>query len=151
MYLKLLAAVLLLASCAAAPSEFSAFANSTPTLDDLATQTYYPNNQQLVSAKTHFAERNYGKSYSFFKQAIEVAPTDPAAWLGFAASADMLRRFDQADVAYRKLHPVIGHRVEYLNNYGYSQLLRGNLTVARSYFLKAYEIAPSNPITANNL
>lgn len=138
---------LVVASC----SDFPAFSDGADSTLDTANREYYPNDELIVSAKAQFKERNFGNSYKLFKKAIDVAPEDPQAWLGYAASADMLRRFDKADFAYRKLQPTIGNRIEYLNNYGYSQLLRGNLRSARSYFLKAYELDPSNETTANNL
>lgn len=134
-----------------AVGEFSSFSNRSAALDDLSTRQYYPNDELLVTARQQFSQRNYGRAHSDFRRAIDLAPTDPAAWLGFAAASDMLRRFDDADAAYAKLRPVIGNRIEFLNNYGYSQLLRGELVQARSYFLRAYEIDPSNPVTANNL
>ena len=131
--------------------EFSAFADSPQSVEDTSTLEYYPDDQLLVSAKVQFKEGNYGKSFTMFKKALDVVPNDPAAWLGFAASADMLRKFDRSDYAYRRLQPVIGNRIEFLNNYGYSMLLRGELMQARALFLKAYEKDPSNPTTANNL
>lgn len=139
------------ASCTSDLSSMSSFSEGAPATLDTANREYYPNDELIVSAKAQFRERNFGNSYRLFKKAIDVAPEDPQAWLGFAASADMLRRFDKSDYAYRKLQPTIGNRVEFLNNFGYSQLLRGNLRSARSYFLKAYEIDPENEVTANNL
>ncbi|SFU90879.1 Tetratricopeptide repeat-containing protein [Aliiroseovarius crassostreae] len=131
--------------------EFSSTGDSAASVKDSSNVDYHPNDQHIVSGRMQFKEGNYGKAYRHFKKAIDVAPQDPQAWLGYAASADMLRRFDKADFAYRKLQPVIGNRIEFLNNYGYSHLLRGNLTTARKYFLKAYEIDPSNEFAANNL
>ena len=131
--------------------EYNAFSDSPETLKDTSNVSFYPDDQLLVAAKLQFTEGNYGKSFRMFKKSLDVVPNDPAAWLGFAASADMLRKFDEADFAYRKLKPVIGERIEFLNNYGYSLLLRGDLVGARGYFLKAYEKDPSNPVTANNL
>lgn len=143
---------MLVASCEGIDlGEYSSFSDSSVAVNDTANREYYPNEQYIVTGKAQFAEGNYGKAYRSFKKATDVAPADPAAWLGFAASADMLRRFDKSDYAYRKLQPVIGNRIEFLNNFGYSQLLRGNLQSARSYFLRAYEIDPSNERTANNL
>lgn len=151
-YGKVLIVVLLLGGCAGVGvSEFSAFSNRSPALDDLSTRNFYPNDEVLVSARTQFSQRNFGRAHRDFREAINLAPTDPAAWLGFAAASDMLGRFDDADTAYARLRPVIGNRIEFLNNYGYSQLLRGNLVAARSYFLRAYELDPTNEITANNL
>jgi Flp pilus assembly protein TadD len=145
-------ALFALASCGdLSLSEFGAFSDGPATINDTSTLEFYPNDRLIVTAKAQFAERNFGLAYKSFKKAIDVAPQDPQAWLGYAASADMLRRFDKADFAYRKMQPVIGNRIEFLNNFGYSQLLRGNLQSARTYFLRAYEIDPSNEVTANNL
>ena len=131
--------------------DFGSFSDGPNTINDTSTLEYYPNDRLIVTAKAQFAEKNYGLAYQSFKKAIDVAPEDPQAWLGYAAASDMLRRFDKADFAYRKLQPVIGSRIEFLNNYGYSQLLRGNLQTARTYFLRAYELDPANETTANNL
>lgn len=131
--------------------ETSAFSDFFATTKDTSNRSYYPDDDPLVVAKAQFRDGNYGRAYKLFDEAIDVTPKDPAAWLGFAASADMLRRFDKADVAYRKLKPVIGHRIEFHNNYGYSLLLRGDLQGARTHFLKAYELDPSNERAANNL
>lgn len=150
----ILAGVLLsgLAACSGVDfGEFSSTSDSAASVADSSNVDYHPNDQHIISGRIQFNEGNYGRAYRHFKKAIDVAPQDPQAWLGYAASADMLRRFDKSDFAYNKLRPVIGNRIEFLNNYGYSQLLRGNLTVARSYFLRAYEIDPSNEFAANNL
>mgnify|MGYP001040628588 CR=1 FL=1 len=147
--MRLVVAALLilgLASC-----EESSFADGLFSVKDTSNRSYYPDDDPLVAAKVQFKEGNYGKSYTLFDKSLDVVPNDPAAWLGFAASADMLRRFDKADVAYKKLQPVIGNRIEFHNNYGYSLLLRGNLKGARKHFLKAYEMDPANEIAANNL
>ncbi len=131
--------------------DFSSFGDGAATVADTSNVDYYPDDQLIVAAKVQFNAKNYGKANTLFKRAIDVAPNDPQALLGYAATSDMLRRFDQADMAYRKLQPIIGNRVEFHNNYGYSQLLRGNLQVARRHFLIAYEQAPSNAHAANNL
>lgn len=144
--LRLAPLVFVLCAC-----EMSAFSDGSAAVKDTANVAYYPDDELLVSAKVQFNEGNYGKSFRMFEQALDVTPKDPAALLGYAASADMLRRFDKADVAYRKLRPTIGNRIEYLNNYGYSLLLRGDLMNARKFILKAYEQDPSNPVSANNL
>lgn len=131
--------------------EFAGFSDMPGSTKDNSNLTYYPDDQILVSAKTQFKDGNYGSSYRMFKKALDVTPNDPAALLGYAASADMLRKFDHSDYAYAKLKPMIGNQVQYFNNYGYSMLLRGELVQARALFLKAYEKDPSNPVTANNL
>ena len=112
---------------------------------------YYRDDELIPNGKQQFEAKNYGKSYAIYKKAVEVFPKDPAAWLGFAASADMISRFDTSDHAYAQLHKMIGNSPVYYNNIGYSYLLRGKLQTARRYFLKAYEIDPSNATTADNL
>ncbi len=141
----------LLAGCGSVSRELSSFGDSSLSSDDLAYASYYSNDQLVTEGKVQFRERNYGKSYSLFKKAASVYPNDPMAWLGYAASADHLARFDNADQAYQRLSSMIPNRPAYLNNVGYSYLLRGNLVQARRYFLKAYEIDPANETTANNL
>ena len=131
--------------------DMSSFGDSAASVDDLADVSFYKNDELVALGRVQFNEKNYGKSYSLFKRAVEVFPEDPQAWLGFAASADHLGRFDTSDLAYRKLASMIGGRPEYYNNVGYSYLLRGNLLQARRNFLKAYELDPSNETTANNL
>lgn len=146
------AALVALAACVeGGPDSMSGFGESSATVADTANRDYYPDDQLLVSAKLQFKQENYGKAATLYKKAIEVAPADPEALLGYAAASDMLNRFDQSDAAYRKLQPIIGNTVVYHNNYGYSLLLRGNLQGARTHFLAAYEKAPDNPHVANNL
>jgi len=131
--------------------DMSSTADGAASVADTSNVAYYPNDQLIVSGKTQFQEGNYGKAFTSFKKALDVQPRDPQALLGFAAAADMLRRFDQADAAYRTLQPMIGNRIEFHNNFGYSMLLRGNLKAARKHFLIAYEMDPTNEFAANNL
>lgn len=147
-----LASFIALASCTSGGiGGFTSFGDGASTAADTANIDYYPDDQLIVAGKLQFKSRNYGKSSALFKKALDVAPQDPQALLGYAASSDMLRRFDLADLAYRQLQPIIGKRIEYHNNYGYSQLLRGNLQSARRHFIIAYEMDPANETAANNL
>jgi Flp pilus assembly protein TadD len=45
----------------------------------------------------------------------------------------------------------LGHRAEYHNNVGYSNLLRGDVVKAHDAFLEAYRIDPQNLAVRNNL
>lgn len=148
----LICGVFLLASCEGTSlSDYSTFGDSAESVADTSRADYYPDDQLLVTAKAQFREGNYGKAFTGFKKAINVTPKDPAAWLGYAAAADMLRKFDQSAKAYSRLQPVIGNRIEFHNNVGYSYMLQGDLVKARRAFLRAYDIDPSNDTTANNL
>lgn len=129
----------------------SAFGDSARSLDDTSSVAFYKDDELITTGKLQFQAKNYGKSYAIYKKAVAVFPEDPAAWLGFAASSDMIGRFDSSDRAYSQLQKMIGNTAVYYNNIGYSHLLRGDLPAARRYFLKAYEIDPSNATTAENL
>jgi len=130
---------------------FSSFGDRLSGLRSPTDVEYYPDDEVLDAAKNQFREGNYGHAQHYYKQAVAVAPNDAEAWLGLAASYDRIRRFEEADDAYRRAAALIGDRPELYNNLGYSQLLRGNLVKARQYFLKAYELDPQNETIANNL
>jgi Flp pilus assembly protein TadD len=143
---------LLLAGCQSTNIEdYSSFGDSAKSVDDLSDVSFYATDELITLGLVQFNERNFGMSYSLFKRAVAVFPEDPMAWVGYAASADQIGRFDNADNAYRLLATMIPNSPVYLNNVGYSHLLRGNLPQARRYFLKAYEIDPGNETTANNI
>ncbi|WP_210880177.1 tetratricopeptide repeat protein [Roseovarius autotrophicus] len=141
-----------LAACAGGTiDDVSSFGERAGAVRDTANRSYYPDDELLVAARVQFQQGNYGRSHAMFEKALGVVPDDPQALLGYAASADMLRRFDKSDQAYRKLQPMIGNRIEFHNNYGYSLMLRGELVAARNHFIRAYEIDPTNEFAANNL
>lgn len=131
--------------------DVAAFGDSAKTLNDDSAVAFYKDDELITTGKLQFQEKNYGKAYSIYKRAVEVFPRDPAAWLGFAASSDMIGRFDSSDRAYAQLSKMIGGTAIFYNNIGYSHLLRGDLPKARGYFLKAYELDPANETTARNL
>jgi Flp pilus assembly protein TadD len=148
----LLASAGILVGCQASSfDDLAAYGDSARTLKDESAVAFYKNDELITVGKLQFQEKNYGKSYAIYKRAVDVFPEDPAAWLGFAASADMVARFDTSDRAYRVLSRMIGNTPVYYNNIGYSHLLRGDLRAARRYFLKAYELDPTNEVTARNL
>lgn len=146
------ALALLLGSCAGEGDfALSSFGDSTSGILPAPPPKYYPDDQVLTVAKVEFGERNYGNAQHYFQRAVEVVPNDAEAWLGLAASYDRIRRFDLADRAYKEAGKYIGDTAIYLNNRGYSYLLRGDLVKARRYFLKAYEKDPANSTIANNI
>ena len=112
---------------------------------------YYPSDEPVRMGLEQFNRGNYGLSQRYFKDAVEKAPRDVTAWVGLAASYDRLRRFDLADQAYAQAIRLGGETVQILNDQGYSYMLRGDLTRARSKFAKAYALDPTNPTIANNL
>lgn len=142
--------ILALAACDDSGT-FSSFSNNFGASRDTSNREYYKSDDPLVVGQVLFRDEAYGRAYTRFKRALDHSPEDPAALLGFAASADMLGRFDQSNPAYEKLSKIIGNRIEYQNNRGYSLLLQGDLINARAHFIRAYEMDPSNERAANNL
>jgi len=142
-----LASLLVLAACSA----LSGFGDRTSALADVPDLQFYSSDEAVAKAKVHYKERNYGYAASFYKRAVEVAPNDPDALTGLAASYDRLHRFDLADRVYAALYKAEGGTLSYYNNVGYSYLLRGDLQRARASFLKAYDLDPENVVVANNL
>lgn len=149
-YTIAIALVLSLSACDDSGT-FSSFSNNFSASRDTSNREYYKSDDPLVVGQVLFRDEAYGRAYTRFKRALDHTPEDPAALLGFAAAADMLGRYDQSNPAYAKLEKIVGNRIEYQNNRGYSLLLQGDLIGARKHFLRAYEIDPSNERAANNL
>jgi len=124
---------------------------TTLTVQEPGDVQYYPSDEPLHLGVEHFNRGHYGIAERYFRDATEKAPRDPAAWTGLAASYDRLGRFDLADRAYKAAIALVGETTQILNNEGYSYMLRGNLALARSKFLKAYQLEPNNPTIVNNL
>jgi Flp pilus assembly protein TadD len=140
-----------LPACSTGAGLWSSFGDGPAAIELPASVDPHPDGEVLQVAKTQFAEGNYGHAARYYERAVEVAPKNPDAWLGLAASYDRVRRFDLADRAYREAGLLIGDRAEYYNNVGYSYLLRGDVAKARTNFLKAYEIDPTSVTVNNNL
>lgn len=105
----------------------------------------------LGVAQDQFRAGNFGHAARYFEQAVALAPEDGEAWLGLAAAYDRLRRFDLADRAYTEAARLDGQSVPYLNNVGYSWLMRGELGRARRSFMRALALDPQNVTILNNL
>ncbi|MDY8110128.1 hypothetical protein U0C82_13355 [Fulvimarina sp. 2208YS6-2-32] len=104
-----------------------------------------------IEARTQFRAENYAASFDIFKEISEAHPRDSDAWLGLAASADRLQRFDTADSAYSRLSSLKPGDPTVYNNLGYSHLLRGNVKTAYAYLAQARQLAPGSRRIANNL
>lgn len=108
-------------------------------------------NDDLSLAKRYYRNNDFGLAEKHFRRAVELHPKDAEAWVGLAASYDRLKRFDLADRAYDNAVQLVGHTPEVLNNQGFSYLLRGDYTRARTMFLTAQAKDPANPYVQNNL
>jgi Flp pilus assembly protein TadD len=117
--------------------------------DDLS--RYAPSDEPYSKGSEHFARAEYGLAELYFREATEKAPKDAASWIGLAACYDRLSRFDLADRAYQTAIRLSGETAQILNNQGYSYMLRGNLSAARSKLAKARSQEPDNPLVQNNI
>jgi Flp pilus assembly protein TadD len=105
----------------------------------------------LGLAKRHFRAAHYGLAEVHFRRAAENGKRDPEAWLGLAASYDKLKRYDLADRAYAEALSLYGPTPEYLNNRGYSYLLRGDVPRASRLLAEAALQDPDNQQVQANL
>jgi|SRR5215216_3976868 len=124
---------------------------ATLTVQEPAEVKYYRSDEPMKLGLEHFARGNFGIAERYFRDAVEKAPKDAAAWIALGAANDRIGRFDLADQAYRMAVKLSGETVSLLNNQGYSYMLRGDLVRARLKFLKAFEKDPNNPTIVNNL
>jgi Flp pilus assembly protein TadD len=118
-------------------------AASTPPLDQIK--------DDVGLGQMNFERENYGLSEMYFRRAVEKDPKDASAWLGLAASYDQLKRWPLADRAYSQALKLIGPTPEFLNNRGYSYLLRGDLKKAGDDLSVAAAKDPANEHIQNNL
>ena len=105
----------------------------------------------LDQGKAHFRSGNYGLAERHFRKAVELRAENAEAWLGLAASYDRLGRFDFADRAYDQLIKIAGRQPRIINNMGYSQLLRGNRSKARTLLFEARSLLPDDPVIEANI
>jgi Flp pilus assembly protein TadD len=124
-------------------SNTEAAAKPTPPLDDIK--------DDVALGQMNFARQNYGLSELHFRRAVEATPADAAAWLGLAASYDQLKRWNLADRAYAQALKITGTTPEFLNNRGYSYLLRGDVRRASEDLSLAAAKDPDNEAIRNNL
>jgi Tfp pilus assembly protein PilF len=84
---------------------------------------YYPSDAPVRLGLEQFNRGNYGLSQRYFKDAVEKAPKDVTAWIGLAASYDLMlrgnltaarRKFEQA-YSLDPGNPVIANNLELLN------------------------------------
>jgi Flp pilus assembly protein TadD len=118
-------------------------AKPTPPLDEIK--------DDVALGQMNFARQNYGLSELHFRRAVEINPGDATAWLGLAASYDQMKRWNLADRAYARALKITGPTPEFLNNRGYSYLLRGDVRRASEDLSLAAAKDPENEHIQNNL
>jgi Flp pilus assembly protein TadD len=136
----------LLSACSGNPGDLELMAAAEPPLFGSL-----PSERALSKGKRYYRDGDYGLAEQSFRLAIEEDRNNSEAWLGLAASYDRLRRFDQADRAYKVLFKMVGQTPTVLNNRGYHYILRGDYASARQTLAAAQAADPGNPFIRNNL
>jgi Flp pilus assembly protein TadD len=136
----------LLSACSGSPGDLELLAAAEPPVFGSL-----PSERALSKGKRHYRDGDYGLAEQSFRLAIEEDRNNSEAWLGLAASYDRLRRFDQADRAYKVLFKMVGQTPTVLNNRGYHYILRGDYAAARQTLAAAQAADPGNPFIRNNL
>lgn len=143
------AAVLPLTGCTS--TGFSSFGSNKLEVAELSATESYTADGALLKARSHFRNNDFGYSAAYYKKAVELNPNDPEGYIGLSASYDQLGRFELSDRVYAALFKLNGGTLQYYNNVGYSNLLRGNLKGAFTNFDKAARLSPDNVVVANNI
>ena len=153
---KVFCLCLLLSSCA--QTSFNSSAVDTPiSSSELPKHLLFPTSNtanfkaDIEAAKQLFLHDNYSAAYAVYEQITLTNPEDHIAWFGLAASADMLGNYEQAEAAYQRLQVEHGDSSMFRNNYGYSHMLRGNLTIAHALFTQVLNTDPHHQQAQNNL
>jgi Flp pilus assembly protein TadD len=105
----------------------------------------------LGLGKVQFRQGNYGLAEMHFRRAVEEKPGLAEGWIGLAASYDQLKRWDLADRSYAEALRITGPTAAFLNNRGYSYLLRGDIRRASQDLSTAAAKDPENERIQNNL
>jgi Flp pilus assembly protein TadD len=121
--------------------------------EELASTTFGsgPEKVWLEKAKANFRRGEYGLAERYYRQAVEERHDNIEAWLGLAASYDHLKRFDEADKAYKVVTSIAGNTSTVLNNLGYHYMLKGDYAAAEKALRSAQEQDPNNPYIRKNL
>ena len=105
----------------------------------------------LDLGKEHYRAGHFGLAELHFRRAVENERGDAEAWLGLAATYDRLRRFDLADRAYSEALAITGPSAAFLNNRGYSYMLRGDVRRASEDLSRAAAADPDDERIQVNL
>lgn len=119
---------------------------TTPTVDDAAKAQ-----QQFQSATVLMQQNKHAEAKTALLALQPFRTKDPRVLASLAAASDMTGDFRTADRAYTMLSESSFDRVTLWNNWGYSQMLRGNYQKAAFYLFEAQRLAPNNEAVANNI
>jgi Flp pilus assembly protein TadD len=124
-----------------------------PTAESAAASTFGAGPEQvwLDKAKQNFRNGEYGLAERYYRRAVEERYNNVEAWIGLAAAYDHLKRFDEADRAYKIVTKMAGTTPAVLNNLGYHYMLKGEFGAAEHNLRAAEQADPQNPQVQANL
>lgn len=130
--------------------------NARPNLEKLLPAEIY--DVQIDSTKNpihageyYMINKGFVQARAYFEKALEHEPKNRTALLGLASSYSMLGQFTQADTYFKIFAETYGQTTAYKNDFGFSNILRGNLDRAEILLLQAYSQAPNSVTIKNNL
>ena len=95
--------------------------------------------------------KEYDRSLAYFSEALQEDTVKSQALLGVASSYSLLGQFPKADQYFQQYRDQFGTTAAYLNDHGFSLMLRGNYLEAERQFLKASNRKPNSTTIKNNL
>ncbi len=104
-----------------------------------------------VEGRLALARRDYAEAATFYELSITRSPKLKEAYLGAASAFSLMGHFDRADVYFGLYNRHFGEDLAFMNDYGFSLALRGEVDKARAYLLGAMRRAPNSATIANNL
>tara|TARA_B110000285_G_C14862339_1_gene485160 strand:+ start:148 stop:675 length:528 start_codon:yes stop_codon:yes gene_type:complete len=105
----------------------------------------------LDQAMKYVRKSNFIHASAYFSEALRINPTSSDAILGMASTQSMLGQFIQADIYFDKYVAAYGETSAYLNDYGFSYMLRGELSRAEPLLLRAKSLSPNSQTIKNNV
>ena len=147
----ILAALLALVGCSK-PFEFS----NEPLVWYLAPTELKPVNidhssDYYLTGREALMKRQYNVALAHFYEAAQQNTNQHEALLGVATSYSLMGHFAKADQYFKLYRKQFGETVPYLNDNGFSLLLRGDYERAERQFLAAQKLEPSSLTIKNNL
>lgn len=104
-----------------------------------------------VEGRLALARRDYAEAATYYELSITRSPKLKEGYLGAASAFSLMGHFDRADVYFGLYNRHFGEDLAFMNDYGFSLALRGEVDKALAYLMAAQRRAPNSPTVTNNL
>jgi Flp pilus assembly protein TadD len=153
MKITVLVSTLLFTLGASGCSDLFTYGVKSPVKRLLPAEIYeVPIDQNLdakLAAKSYFSDQKFVYASAYFEDALKKNPDDREALLGLGSSFAFLGQFRQSNDVFNKYKTKFGEDLAYLNDYGFSSILEGELVRAEGLLLAA-KYRDQNSETINN-